>query len=127
MQTKDELIAQLKGAMQCYNIIDLKITQPSFEPMIIPALALSDFWAVHPSMNTMFGWAVTHIPSGCCTGDFETMAQALMACGALIASGIPWEIIANNDDLHRITTDLPDAKSVYSRGITAIRATIKGE
>jgi hypothetical protein len=120
---ESELIAALKGEFSDHTIITVQLAcskdgQPAV--YLMPAVWLSENWALHQVIGGM-RWTCTHTPTGYNIGEYGTMAQALMALGAVITLDLPWHLILCPEDMARIMRDLPVERKQYRTAIKVIK------
>jgi hypothetical protein len=122
--THDELNSMLKGEFQDYEIIDIQIAgvkNDQFVITTISAVRLSDDWALHPR-PTGDAWTCTYIPNGYGIGHYDTITQACMALGVLIAADLPWHLITDDTSSKQILHALPDVERMVKKAFKTIKA-----
>jgi hypothetical protein len=121
----DELIENLKGAFSDHEIIRITVDVSMFNRELpsrqISAVKISEVWALHPAIEWPGKWTCTHVPSGFCLGAWPSADRALMVLGVVVASGVTWETLTSNDDLHRWYAEQPEMKAAITRGLVIIR------
>lgn len=120
---RDILVSSLKGEFCEHPIIEVQLSckkndAPAFPG--VPAIQLSEDWALHLAVDGI-GWACTHIPSGYNLGEYLTLAQALMALGAVIASDLPLHRITSPEAGAQMLRDLPTEGRALRNAFKAIR------
>lgn len=127
---RDVLISSLKGEFSDFEIIDinLSVSNAEAEVLTVPAVWICDMWAVHRTVDSIAeGWTLTHIPTGLAIHADSTLAAVLMALGAVIASDMPWDMVATAEDAKRMRDGLKDEtqklrkvfKTIFALGIPA--------
>lgn len=107
---RDILIAALKGAFNDHPIITLQIAGTDADgketSIDVPAVQIGDMWALHPARSLAFGgWNCTHIPTGFGIRRFNSLPQALLSLGVLLASGLEWEGITTAAEFSQLIID----------------------
>lgn len=122
--THDKLNSMLTVEFQDYEIIDIQIAGTKNEQFVvvsIPAVRISDEWALHPR-PLGDRWTCTYIPNGYGIGDYDTITQACMALGVLIAADLPWHLITDDASSVRILRSLPDVERMVKKAFKVIKA-----
>lgn len=119
-----ELEAALRGEFSEYEIIDVQIAGMLNGAQVfrtLPAVRLSDDWALHPTFEGIGYWTCTYIPSGLAINTWPTLAQALMALGVLLTLDLPWHLMNSQEECKAILDALPEAKKARARANNIIR------